>query len=416
MILFALGAHAQGALGSLGQESTVQGIAAIVNDEVISRYDLDQRVGLIVATAGIQPNAENISRIQTQVLRSLVDERLQLQEAERLDIKITDEEIDKALDTIAGRNNMSGQDIKAYLAKNNVSVDALRSQLSSDIAWNKVISQRFGPLVRIGQDEIAEVLSRLESEADQERYQVAEILLTFDNADQEREVSAGAQRLVEQMRAGAPFQAVAQQFSQSPSAAAGGDIGWIRAGELRPELAAVLKNMTPGTISDPIRSLNSFYILSLRDKQSGFGPDPARNQFQLVQVVIPLAPDAPDTEIRRRAKQAETFVKEFKACPRIPDITKNIDGAVVSPVRTVTANQADPQLQAALASLEAGQVAPPRRSKQGIELVAICDRKDDQGGMPTTDAIENSLFTQQLSMMARRHLRDLRRDAVVETR
>ena len=416
LLLFAVNAHAQSVSAATTGGSSVLGIAAIVNDEVISRYDLEQRVGLVVTTAGIQPTAENVNRIQTQVLRSLVDEKLQLQEANRLEIKVTEEEVEAAFDQIAARNNMSGNDIKQFLVRAGVSVNALRGQLESDIAWNKVVSQQFGGRVRIGEEEIKEVIARLQTNANQPRYLVSEILLTFDEPSQEREIAAGAQRLVEQMRGGAPFQAVAQQFSQSASAATGGDIGWIQAGQLRAELADVISTLATNTISDPIRTVNGFYILQVRGKQNGLGPDPMLNQFELIQVILPLAPDAPAQEVNRRATQAQKLVADFKTCALLPDLAAKISDAEVSPARTIAAGQLDPQLQNAVLSREAGEMLPPLRSPRGLEMIAICDRKDHQGGMPERDAIEDNLFSQQLAMMARRHLRDLRRDAVVETR
>lgn len=416
LILFALGAQAQGALGTLGQQGDVLGIAAVVNDEVISRYDLDQRVGLVMATAGIPPTPENVNRIQSQVLRGLVDERLQLQEARRLEIEVTEEEISEALERIAARNDMTPEDIEEYLSDSDVSILTLRTQLVSDLAWNKVVSRRFGPLVQIGDDEISEVISRLEADANKPTYLVSEVLLTFDNPSQEAEILDGASRLVEQLRQGAPFPAVAQQFSQSSSAATGGDIGWVQAGQLQPTLTAALEGMQIGAISDPIRSVNGVYILQLRSKKEGLGPDPMRSQLQLAKIVFPLAPTAPDSEVRRLAGQAQQFVREFKSCARLDEMSNLLQGANVSPPRNVAAGQLQPELRQAVMSREAGDVLPPVRSPEGIELLAICDRKDDQGGLPTRDSIEDNLFAQQLSMMARRHLRDLRRDAVVETR
>ena len=89
----------------------IQAISAIVNDEVISRYDVQQRVQLIVSTAGIKPTQENIKRLETQALRSLVNEKIQLQEAIKLDVPSSDDEVNLMLERIANGNQMSGQEI-----------------------------------------------------------------------------------------------------------------------------------------------------------------------------------------------------------------------------------------------------------------------------------------------------------------
>ncbi|MBG51809.1 MAG: hypothetical protein CML99_05240, partial [Rhodobiaceae bacterium] len=248
-----LGFFASGPATAAGD---VQGIAAIVNDSVISRYDLDQRVQLVMATSGIQPTPENIERIREQVLRSLIDEKLQMQEAERLEIEVQQEEVDSAVDGISQRAGMTRDQILSYLKGNGVDEVALYTQIRADTAWNKVISARFAPLVEIGDDEVAEVMQRISQDAEQVQYQLAELYLGFDNPAQEREMSVGAQRLVEQMRAGAPFSSVAQQFSQAASAANGGDIGWVAESQLTPEIANAIRNMSVGTVSDPVRTHN----------------------------------------------------------------------------------------------------------------------------------------------------------------
>ena len=170
----------------------VLGIAAIVNDAVISKYDLDQRVRLVVATSGLQPTRENIERIREQVLRSLVDEKLQMQEAERLELEVDDEEVDESITGIAQRAGMTSEEIVEYLDESGVNEAALRTQITADVAWNRVIGARFAPLVQIGDDEIDETLARINSDASQVQFQLAEIYLSFDNPSQEREMAQGA--------------------------------------------------------------------------------------------------------------------------------------------------------------------------------------------------------------------------------
>lgn len=394
----------------------VQGIAAIVNDAIISRYDLDQRVQLVMATSGIQPTPENLERIREQVLRSLIDEKLQLQEAERLEIEVSEEELDTAVDGISQRAGMTREQILEYLEGFGVGKTALYSQIHADTAWNKVISARFAPLVQIGDDEVNEIMHRIEQDAEQVQYQLAELYLGFDNPAQEREMSVGAQRLVEQMRVGAPFSAVAQQFSQAASAANGGDIGWVAESQLPTEIAAVVAGMSVGAVSDPIRTHNGFYIMQLRSKREGLGPNPLNTQLSIIQVVLALSPDAPEAQAQARARQADQLRQQFRTCAALPDQVAKIQGAEASPQTTVTAAQIRDPLRTEILKHEAGTFVPAGRTPRGIEAIVICDRKDDLGNAPDFNAIENNLFNQGVSMMARRHLRDLKRDAVIEMR
>ena len=404
------------AYASSVRAADVQGIAAIVNDSVISSYDLEQRVELVIASAGVPRTPENLERVRQQVLRSLIDERLQLQESERLEIEVTQAEVDEALQRIAERSNQTPETIRQYLRSNNIDMGTLTDQIVSEIAWNKVVSQRFAPLVNVSDEEVNEVLTRLEADADQERYLISEIYLGFDDPTQEREIANGAQKLVEQLRGGAPFPAVATQFSQSPSAASGGDIGWVQAAQLPEEIAGVLPQLQIGQVSDPIRTISGYYIVQVRNRRSGTGPDPLQTQLQLLQVLLPLAANAPPPAVQARAQETQRFVQSFKTCAGVPDQVNRIQGAKVAPMVTVTAGQLSDALRAEVLKREAGEMVPPVRTPRGIEIFIICDRKDDLGEKPTRDAIEDNLFSQQLAMVARRHLRDLRRDAVIEVR
>ncbi len=394
----------------------VLGIAAIVNDAVISKYDLDQRVRLVVATSGIQPTRENVERIREQVLRSLVDEKLQMQEAERLELEVDDEDVDESITGIAQRAGMSSEEIVEYLGESGVNEAALRTQITADVAWNRVISARFAPLVQIGEDEIDETLARINNDATQLQYQLGEIYLGFDNPSQEREMAQGAQRLVEQLRAGAPFASVAQQFSQAASAASGGDIGWVSESQLAPQISEAVARMEVGGISNPIRSLNGFYIMQLRSQRQGLGPNPLETKFEVMQVLFSLAPDAPERAVQARAAQANQFRAEFRTCPSAPEQIKAFPGARISQASSVTAAQLRNPIREQMLNTEAGTVLPIGRTERGIEALVVCDRKDDVGNQPTRASIENTLFNQEVSMMARRHLRDLRRDAVIEYR
>ncbi|MFZ3032563.1 MAG: peptidylprolyl isomerase [Parvibaculum sp.] len=404
--------------GTVDQPLTVdqQGIAAVVNDKIVSQYDLEQRVKLIMVTSGIPDTPQNKSRIEPQVLRGLIDESLETQEANRLEVKVEQEEIDKQLEGIAKRANMTMEEIDEFLKKNDVSRSSLVNQIHAEIAWNKVISQQFSPLVTVSDEEVDDLLKRLKEESDQPRYNISEILLTYDTPAQAEEMTGGAERLAEQIRAGAPFGAVAQQFSRSPSAANGGDIGWVHLSQLPREVAPVVEQMGIGEISSPIKTLNGIYLIQLKNKQVGVGSDPMKDRWTLARVLLPLSPDAPDNMVERRAKEALKFTQEFKSCDALSQQIKAYVGGVASEPRTVVFGSLDARMQSLVSKSKPGEVIPPIRSREGIEMVAVCGHQVDDPQMPSRESIEDSLYSQQLSMMSRRHLRDLHRDAVIEIR
>ncbi|MDE1172693.1 MAG: peptidylprolyl isomerase [Parvibaculaceae bacterium] len=397
-------------------DNSMIGIAAIVNDEVISQYDLDQRTRLVLVTSGIPQTPENTQRVRSQVLRSLIDEKLEMQEADRQKVTVPEDQINQAYASIAARAEMTPDQIDHYLEQNGISKSSMVNQIKAEIAWNQVVGQQFGSLISVGDDQVDEVLRKLKDESGETQYLVGEILLTYENPQQEAEVSAGAAQLVQQIRAGAPFQAVASQFSQSPSAASGGDIGWVHASQLPSALVDIVPNMQPGQVSDPIQTVNGYYIVQLRSRQTGFGADEMKNQFTLMHVVLPLSATASPAQVDKRAAETKELAASFTNCKDFAVQAAKYEGADISKPKTISVGGMEPNLRKAVADLQSGQVAPPIRSARGMEILAVCDRVNDTGGAPSRESIEDNLYSQQLSLMARRHLRDLRRDAVIDVR
>jgi peptidyl-prolyl cis-trans isomerase SurA len=410
-----------------------QKIAAVVNDEVISGYDLEQRLKLVVSSSGVQATPDVLKRIEPQVLRGLVEERLELQEALKQKIKIDDKEIDQALANIARQNNMSPSQIKEFLAKGDIDVSTLRDQVRANMAWTRLVSARFGPRIYISDNDVNSEFDRLNQSIAQTQYLVSEIVLRVDSPDQDEEVQKTAERLEEQLHQGAPFQSVAQQFSQSSSASGGGDVGWIERNQLPAQVSEALGTMGPGTVSKPIRTAGAYHIVFLRNKREAGklrpmmaaepeAPAAAQREVkrvELKQLILPLPHKATEAQVKA-AMDALAGTKNFK-----------VASLPLTPFKQIA-----PFFQQAVMMTPEGQTSPPAQSSMGIHLIVVCKRElgeapkeaeapakaqtvaaaEPEASMPNRDEVEGRLYNQQLSMMSRRYLRDLRRDAVVEYR
>ena len=143
-----------------GQKQVIStGVVAIVNDVIISDYDLDQRVTLFVATSGVRPTAETLSQIRTQVLRSLQDEVLQLQEAAKRKIAVTKAEVDRALQNLSKENNISIDQIIETVKRAGVSPEVFRQQIAAQLTWQKLVGARYGTDIIINDQQIDEIPS-----------------------------------------------------------------------------------------------------------------------------------------------------------------------------------------------------------------------------------------------------------------
>ncbi len=384
----------------------IQAISAIVNDEVISRYDVQQRVQLIVSTSGIKPTQENIKRLETQALRSLVNEKIQLQEAIKLDVPSSDDEVNLMLERIANGNQMSGQEILQQINSQGVRAETLLNQIKAELLWNKIVRGRYGSYINVNEDEVSIVYDRTMESIGKDQYDISEIFIGYENEQEQQEANILANRLVEQLRSGAAFAAVAQQFSQTASSGQGGYIGWVTEGQLDNEIIDSLKELKKDEISNPINTVAGLYVIKLNDKTKAGGKNPLRNQYDLVSVIF---------EINQK-KESENFSKDFVSCKRIDQLTEKYNEKEINYIGKRILSDLPEDLHNELLNKEAGDTLKPRIIGENINIILICDRKDDIGIQVSRETIEENIYAQKIGMMSRRYLRDLRRDAVIEYR
>jgi len=380
-----------------------EGVAAVVNDEVISTFDVRQRMRMIISSSRVKPDEKTLVRIQQQALRGLIDERLQLQESQKFDIKVDQSEIDQAITRIARQNNVTLEDVKNDLRKSGISPTTLESQIRSEIAWQILVNGRYGSRVRVSNNQIAESKSRMEAALSKPQYLISEVLLESPSPEQDPMIYQGALSLIKQMRDGAPFQAVAQQFSSAPSAAQGGDVGWVHKADLPEAIQSALDQMKPGTISPPIKVPGGYYLIALRDRKDGGAP----MVVNFRQIVAPAGQE----------EKLKSYMAKVKSCEGAKDIKKSISGAFSNAFDEVALSELAPAIREVLEKLQPGQASKPIVNPQGSTVFMVCDKHYAEGaGIPNDDQIADQLISTRLAMLSRRYLRDLRRDSTVEIR
>lgn len=243
-------------------------IAAVVNNDAITTSDVEERMRLVMVSSGIPNSPEIKQRLTPQIINMLVDERLMMQEAGRLGITISPQDVENGFTTIAQQNNMDLPKFRAVMKQQGVPVRAMEGQIRAQMAWGKVVQQKIRPQVSVNDLEVDNMIERLRANIGKVEYLVGEIFLPVDNPEQEADMQQLSLKLTREMLQGkAPFQRVATQFSQSASAKRGGDLGWVQEGQLAPEIEEVLLRMKEGDLSEPIRTLAGYYIITLRKQR-----------------------------------------------------------------------------------------------------------------------------------------------------
>ena len=387
------------------QPQAGEAVAATVNDNMISTFDVRQRVRLMMLTSGAQVTKEQLPQLQNQALKDLVEEQLKKGEAEKLEFKVNPKEVDQELARIASGSKITVPQLAQQLAQQGIALDTLRDQILTNITWKKLVGARYSSRVNVTEGEIEQVLSRLKEDSRMEQYLVSEICLPVQDPSKVDELVNVGMQMIGQMRQGAPFQAFAQQFSACPSAANGGDLGWVRSGELDPELDLVLSKMTKGAVSRPTPYGEYVYLLAVREKRdAAVAGEPSYH-------VAYAGADVSIGETRAR----EGFAKLKKANPcdseeLAVDLGPGIGFAQLPPLPE---RAIDPAFHPALRSMERGDVSDMIEHNGRYHTVLMCE-KDEGFGLPSRAQIEDRLFSQELQLLSRRYLRDLERNAAVE--
>lgn len=396
-----------GASPALAQQ--VEGIAAVVNDEPITTLDVRNRMRLIISSAGVQPDEALLEQIQDQAIRALIEESLQLQQAREFDLEVDEREVDAALQDAAARNGATVEEVLADLRSNGIDPETLRRQLRAEIAWQIMVSGRYRSRIAISDQQIETALERQAQAAAQEQFNIAEILVELRGDGGEARANQTLEAIYGALQQGVPFPQVAQQFSDAPSASRGGLIGWTPVTALNEQVRQVAAQLQPGQLSNPIRVPAGFQIIALVDRREG----QVVEQLDLVQVTLPASRVAALDDARGRLEDA---AEGLNSCEAVSARFDSVDGVIVTELGALSANALVPQIRDVLSGLEPVSATGVLETAAGLQLFVLCGRELTGPGVPSRDEVENQLINQQLSLLARRWLRDLRRDATVEIR
>ncbi|MBU4041048.1 MAG: peptidylprolyl isomerase [Alphaproteobacteria bacterium] len=388
------------------------GILATVNDSIITGFDLRQRMLLLIAMTQVQPTPENIPAIQQQALNALVDERLQVQElANYEDLVVSDERVEEEITAMAQEVGASPQAYVDFLSQGGIRPATLREQVRTQIGWSQLVGGRFQSRARVSRAAVAAAMRQISEAATKKQYLIGEIYIESARVGGQQAALNGANQLVQQMVQGAPFQAVAQQFSAAPSATRGGDAGWVVEGTMQPALQQALDQLQVGQLSRPIPVDGGVYIVYMRDKRDGA----SASLVQIKQVMIELPETATEADVAAATQRLEALRPQLTCDTMLARATSE-QGLLGADLGEADVQNLAPQFQQVARSAEVGSVSTPVRTPLGVHLLGVCGRRVGGTEAPNPQEVENALFRQNLATLGRRYMRDLREDALIEYR
>ena len=394
-------------------------IVAVVNGDVISRADVDNRRRLFALSSGLPVTNDVLDRLTPQVTRQLVDERLRLQEAQRRRIVVQDKQVAAALTEIEQRNNMAAGGLARQLSSNGVALRTLIDQIRTQLAWTQLVRAQVAEGGPPSDADIQDQVTQLKAQIGKPEYRVAEIFVPVANPGQDTEARRFADTIIQQLRAGAPFPVVAAEFSQSQTALEGGDMGWVQGGQLDPSVQRVVGQMPNGAISNPIKVPGGYSIVTLRAKRE-IGRDPG-TVMTVRQVWLPfkghLDPNALTPDQIAVLERARRLSASLKSCADAEAANK--DAGTIRPANPGEIRLeavANPALREVLSKLSAGQATPPLPNLDGVTIIFACTREAKDFGIPSKDDLAEKILSERVELASRQIMRDLQRKAVIDQR
>lgn len=379
----------------------LEGIAAIVNDKPISYSDVRQRARfMLLGMGGQQPTQEQIQQITGQALEQLIDENLQMQKASEFELEIAPEEVSASVAQMAGQGGLSEDSLRQQLLAAGVNPSSLEDQMRAEIAWGRIMSGLYGSRIRISDNQVDDRLSRLRLAAKETQYRVSEIFLYAPDAETIEQATQAAGTIVTQLRQGADFRVAAQRLSSAPTAATGGDMGWISPDDLSEELAAAVSEVSQPGILEPIIVTNGIYILQVANKRE---PTKLTTKVDLIRLATSASDD---TDLKAAIETIET-------CDDVKSVANSKSSLRASSLEDINIDDLGPEGKASVLATEIGSPTEITASTGGLAVLYVCGRKDGAEALPSRDDLKATLKNDELGLISQRELRDMRREATI---
>lgn len=392
-------------------------VSAVVNHKMISSAQLDARLRLALLSGGMDDTPELRKHLEPQILKSMIEEALKIQEAEKFDVQASKESIEAAFNDIERNNNMEAGALKAMLEKNKIPPEVMYDQIRSNIVWQEYIRGRFYQTVQLDDVEISKALEEAKNMVVDPKDLVGEIFLAVDDPSQESKIRQQALDLIQNLKKGARFSMLAQQFSNAASAAKGGDIGWVRRGSLEEAYNKALTTLTPGSVTlDPIRTQNGYAILMLRDQRAAGESPEKQTLVTFKQLLVPKNKITSEFDFEKLMGKMQSISQSAKNCSMYSQMASSHPAFKMQEIKEIPETSLMPQLQEIFSKLSLEKASQPIVSDIGIISFMVCNRQVIDPKEPTRDQMRAILMEKKLSLISQREIRNLKRAAFIDIR
>lgn len=401
----------------------VDRIIAVVDDEVIVRSELSEKLGQIVTQLRAKKAKLPPKKILVrQVLERLIMDKIQLAAAAKAGINVGEDVLAQAVSNIARNNNMSMSEFRTALEGSGLSFNKFREQLRNQIMTKRYRDKEMRSRIHITEREIDTYIAKgMRKQGKKTAFHLLHILVATpegSSADKIQAAKRKAQKLVKKLKAGADFQNVALSSSDGQQALEGGDLGWRAANQLPSVFANVVPKMNRGDITDPIRTSSGFHIIKLADYK-GSNPNNLVEQTKARHILVRTSEITSDDDARIRLEQLKQRLdggEDFAALARShsDDQASSIKGGELG---WINPGDVVPDFEQQMKMLAVNEVSKPFRTQYGWHIIQVMERRrhDRTGDIQRSqarEAIHKRKAVEETALLLRR----LRDEAYVEIR
>ena len=388
------------------------GIAAVVNEEVITTHDVEDRRDLIMVTSGIPITPENQQRVTPRILQTLIDETLQMQEAKRQSIVVTDEDVAKALDEVTlGNKQLEPGGIKKYIAEKGLSQRTLENQVRAQLSWQKVVQRKLRRNVNVSQDEVTRAQQSQAAAPGTTELRIVALSVPVADAAGEAAAAKTVDDIALRLKTSPDIAAVAANYISRTDIKFSAPV-WLSEESMQPALQQALRDMKPGDITPPLRAAGAIQFIQLLDRQVN-KPQADNTEIAIKQISIPVPASRDAKSIAKLKAVAETIRANPGDCgsEKLPPT----DLPVTASFARTKMGSLTPQQRSVINRLEVGGISAPLPTPEFVRLVMLCEKIEPAAGnLPDADIIRQRLFAEKIELEAQKHLRNLKRDAFID--
>lgn len=391
-------------------------IAAVVNDDVITTQDVEDRALLAMAMTGVGATPQERAQLITKTLGYLIEEALQMQEARRQSVNVGESEIDRAIEHIETERGRPKGSLLAFIRSTGLSETSLRNQIRAQLAWTRAVNAKIRRTLNVTDAEIARAQQAALTPKNVPQVLISAISIPIVNGKEEQKAATLAKTLGDRMRAGEAFDAVARSVAKDKAVVLVPTL-WVDEAKLEPAIAQALRNVEKGAYSQPIRSQQTYQILQLLDRRE-VPPVSPNTEVALKQMQLRLPPTAPVKEVDALMQIAREVQQNPGTCgePGIAGI-QSFDGLDirVDYVRS-TLKKMNEEMRSLVIPMAVGDVSVPYATKDGLELLMLCEKIEAPLPVPGKEEARDRIFAERAELESERMLRNLKRDAFIEVK